>query len=78
MVQHVLVHCPDYANGQVDLIVQARTENLQEMLSKPVSAKLAARWFVQQGILEQFNTMKEIEAEDASLYMPFQGLESWM
>jgi len=61
----------------VDLIQQARTEDLQEMLSKPESAKAVARWFVQQGILEQFNTAKEIEAEDASQYMPFQGLESW-
>ena len=47
------------------------------MLSKPESAKAAARWFVQQGILEQFDTAKEIEAEDASQYMPFQSLESW-
>ena len=76
-VQYILLHCPDYANSRVDLIQQARTEDFQEMLSKPESAKAAARWFVQQGILEQFNTAKEIMAEDASQYMPFQGLESW-
>src|SRR5436190_6276916 len=76
MVQHILLHCPDYANSQVDLIQQARTKDLQKMLSKPESAKVAARWFVQQGILEQFNTAKEIKAEDVSQYMPFQGLEA--
>ena len=47
------------------------------MLSKPKSAKAAAKWFVRQGILEQFKTAKEIEAEDIAQYMPFQELDSW-
>jgi hypothetical protein len=49
-----------------------RTENLREMLSKPESAKAAAKW-----MLEQFNTARpEIEAEDAAQYAPFQELDS--
>jgi hypothetical protein len=63
-VWHILLHYPNYASGRPRLIAQTRTENPREMLSKPESAKAAAKWFVRQGVLEQFNTAKEIEAED--------------
>jgi hypothetical protein len=54
-----------------------RVNNLREMLPKPESAKAAAKWFVMQEVLEQFNTAREIEAEDAAQYVPFQELDSW-
>jgi len=40
-------------------------------------ARKVARWFVQQGILLQFNTAKEIEerVEEAEDYTPFQPLD---
>jgi hypothetical protein len=76
-VRHILLHCPNYASERPRLIAQTRTENLREMLSKPESAKAAAKWFVRQGVLEQFNTAREIEAEDAAQYVPFQELDSW-
>ena len=45
------------------------------MLSKLKSAKMVARWFVQQGILEQFNTAKEIQAGRLAIYaLPGAGL----
>jgi hypothetical protein len=75
---HVLLHCPNYASERPRLIAQTRTENLREMLSKPERAMAAAKWFVRQGVLEQFNTAREIEAEDAAQYVPFQELDSWM
>jgi hypothetical protein len=53
-----------------------RANHLREMLSKPESAKAAAKWFVRPGVLEQFNTAREIEAEDAAQYVPFQELDS--
>ena len=76
-VRHVLLHCPDYELNRPDLIQQTGTENLQEMLSKPESAKAAARWFVRCGILEQFKVAKEIE-EDVTKYTPLQELDSWL
>jgi hypothetical protein len=48
------------------------------MLSKPESAKAATKWFVRQGVVGQFNTAREIEADDAAQYTPFQELDSWM
>jgi hypothetical protein len=57
---------PQLCERATGLIAQTRTENLREMLSKPESAKAAAKWFVRQGVLEQFNTAREIEAEDAA------------
>ena len=77
-VRHVLLHCPDYEHSRPDLIQQTGTEDLQEMLSKPESAKAAARWFARCGVLEQFKVAKEIEEEDATKYMPFQELDSWL
>ena len=77
-MRHVLLHCPDYEHSRPDLIQQTGTEDLQEMLSKPESAKAAARWFARCGVLEQFKVAKEIEEEDATKYMPFQELDSWL
>ena len=39
-----------------------------------------ARWFVQQGILQQFNTEKEIEEEGAEVedYTPFRPLRAFI
>ena len=76
-VRHVILQCPDFADSRTELILRTGTEDLQEMLSRPKNTKEVAKWFVQQGILEQFNTAKEIEAEDATQYIPFQELDSW-
>ena len=48
-----------------------------KLLETPESARKVARWFVQQGILQQFNTAKEIEEtkEEAEGYTPFQPLD---
>jgi len=46
------------------------------MLSTPEKAQATARWFVQQGILQQFNLAKEIEEEEAEDQTPFQPLEA--
>jgi hypothetical protein len=73
-VRYILLHCPNYASERPRLIAQTSTENL---LSKPESAKAAAKWFVKQGVLEQFNTAREIEAEEAAQYVPFQELDYW-
>jgi len=45
------------------------------MLSTPEKAQATARWFVQQGILQQFNLAKDIEEEDVTGHTPFQPLE---
>ena len=39
-------------------------------------AQVTARWFIQQGILQQFNLAKEIEEEEEGEHTPFQPLEA--
>ena len=46
------------------------------MLSTPEKAQATARWFVQQGILQQFNLANEIEEEEVGDHTPFQPLEA--
>jgi len=40
------------------------SEIKMKLLATPESARKVARWFVQQGILQQFNTAKEIEERE--------------
>ena len=75
-VEHVLLHCPRYdTRGLVSL---TDTENLQEMLQRPASAKAAARWLISQGVMEQFRAAAETGAKDAGAYTPFQELDEWV
>ena len=46
------------------------------ILSIPEKAQATARWFVQQGILQQFNLANEIEEEEVGELTPFQPLEA--
>jgi len=48
------------------------------MLSKAGSAQAAAKWFIQQEVLDQFRVAKEVEEEEITQFKPFQALESWM
>ena len=48
------------------------------MLSQPDSARAAARWFIQQNILEQFRVAKEIAEEDIGGYAPLPEIGRWI
>jgi hypothetical protein len=74
-VRYILLHCPNYASERPKLIAQIRTENFREVLSNPESANAAAKRFARQGVLEQFNTAREIEAEDAAQYVPIRRVK---
>jgi hypothetical protein len=55
----------------------AQTESLLDILSQPKSAQYAAKWFIKQNVLKQFQTAKAIGEEETNGYAPFQGLEDW-
>ena len=74
-VRHVLLHCTKH--DRTDLLLQTRTERLDQILSRPDCAKHAARWLVQTGLLGQFKVAKEILEEDKSRFRPFQDASSW-
>ena len=61
---------PNFSTGWPDNF--KRRHNIKQR-----SARKVARWFVQQGILQQFNTAKEIEEtkEEAEGYTPFRPLD---
>ena len=69
------LHCPKYRNERPGLLGQTGSEDLKEMLSRPKSARAAARWLVKQGVLRQFDTANQIEEEDTTDHNPFQPLE---
>jgi hypothetical protein len=74
-VQHVLTLCPLYTTGREDLVRRTGTEGMGRLLSTPEKAQATARWFVQQGILQQFNLAKDIEEEEVGELAPFRPLE---
>ena len=47
------------------------------MLQRPASAKATAQWLTRQGVMEQFRTAAEIEAEVVAGHAPLQGLGGW-
>ena len=49
-VRHVLLHCRRYRRD--GLLARCGTERLDEILSRPASAKHAARWLIAEGVLE--------------------------
>jgi hypothetical protein len=53
----------------------AGSEEMRRMLSTLEKAQATARWFVQQGILQQFNLATEVEEEDTGNYASFIPLE---
>ena len=74
-VRHVLMFCPRYERAQ--LLAACGTEQFSEILTQPARAKHAARWFVQQGILEQFRVAKEVASEVLEGYSAFLDAEKW-
>jgi hypothetical protein len=74
-VQHVLMMCPLYSSRRADLVSRVNSEEMWRMLSTPEKAQATARWFIQQGILRQFDLAREIEEEDTEEHTPFQPLE---
>jgi hypothetical protein len=75
-VQHVLMVCPLHTANRADLVRSTGTEDMRRMLSTPEMAQATARWFVQQGILQQFNLANEIDEEEVGNHAPFQPLEA--
>ena len=74
-VHHVLMMCPLYTASREQLVSRMDSEEMWRMLSTPEKAQATARWFVQQGILQQFNLAKEIEEEDTGNHASFKPLE---
>ena len=65
--------CTLYSNARAALAQRLGSEIEMKLLARPESARKVARWFVQQSILQQFNTAKEIEERGAEAegYTPF-------
>ena len=57
--KHVLLFCPDYQEGRIDLIREAGTSDYNQILSTPQGIRLAARQFVRMGALPQFSVANE-------------------
>ena len=73
-VRHVLMMCPLHSNARADLVRRTDSEDVRRMLSTPEKAQATARWFVQQGILRQFDLAREIEKEGEEGCTPFRPL----
>ena len=75
-VRHILIHCPRYNRSRV--IQAAQSESLYAILTQPKSARIAAKWLIEQNILQQFGTAKAIDKEDTNGFSPFQDLDRWV
>jgi hypothetical protein len=76
-VRHIFFNCPRHSQARQALIRETRSDDLRVILSRPSSARAAARWFVKTGLLQQFQAAAEIDNEDLSLYEPLPGLHTW-
>jgi hypothetical protein len=72
-VRHVLLRCPRHE--RIGLIQTCGIERIDDILSRPASAKHAARWFIRTGILDQFRVAVGIAEEDIEEYRIFSAAE---
>src|SRR5947209_3859200 len=61
-VRHVLLQYS--LHNREDMLREARTQELDKLLSQEKSAQAAARWFVSSGMLEQFRVANQIAGEN--------------
>lgn len=72
-IRHILLHCPQTTHHR--LVALTRTEDIDPMLSCAETAHIAAKWFLQEGILEQFRLTRELTGEDFSRYSRLESVE---
>ncbi len=58
-VKHVLLFCPELAEGRQELIDSAGTQDMRQILSTKKGVKAAAKWLMQTGILQQYSLANE-------------------
>ncbi len=58
-VKHVLLFCPELAEGRQELIDSAGIQDIRQMLSTKKGVKAAAKWLMQTGILQQYSLANE-------------------
>jgi hypothetical protein len=75
-VRHVLLQCSRFQNSRPGLFQQAGTEDIQALLTKRDGARIAARWLVRSGALEQFRVAMEAMETDTSQYRAFRLLRA--
>jgi hypothetical protein len=56
--QHMLTQCPNYDHQR--LLTDVGTELVPKILADPKLAEKVAKWFIQEGVLDQFNTAYEM------------------
>jgi len=74
-VQHIFFGCPEHDAAR--LVHEVRTDNLTKMLSNAASARAAAGWFAQTGLLQQFRLAVEVDEENTDEYASLPGLNTW-
>jgi hypothetical protein len=62
--KHVLLFCPKWEDRRQALIADAKTEDYTLITTTATGLWAATRWFLQTGILGQFNIAKEMQEED--------------
>lgn len=71
-VKHVLTQCENVDRER--LLMRTGTQRHWRMLTDPSKTSTTARWFVDEGILEQFQVAKQIDHQDRSSW---RALPSW-
>jgi hypothetical protein len=71
--KHVVIFCPNLT-GRDRMLVTAGTTEYATLLGSKKGLHVVMPWLIQRNILPQFNTVKEMAAEDRSGLRPFQPL----
>jgi hypothetical protein len=74
-VRYILLYYPRHE--RIGLIQACGTERIDDIFSRPLYAKHAARWLVHAGVLDQFKVAAEIAKEDIKKYRAFPAAEEW-
>jgi len=59
------------------MFADAGTNDITQMLSTNKGIHAVAKWLISQRVLQQFQTVQEIQQEDMEGYAPFKSLKDW-
>lgn len=63
--KHILLFCPELVEGRAQMLRQAGTSNLHQLLSTNEGIKASTSWLLKKGILGQFRLAQEMEERGA-------------
>ena len=62
-VKHAIMACPQWAKGRAEVWRKSKSRSFEEMMKNPEDLARITQWILDQGWLEQFRLLGEVERQ---------------